>query len=197
MRQLAAPFVALLCAYALGTTSASSATEDEANGAAASWGAFSFQISTAPVAVGPITVDVQRPRRRGDGNRRRLEVDLVFENGHGSTATFTDHYRSSAFASGGAGDQLLVADRGCGWAVLDQGGPVSPGFCNAYLDGLSLKPGASGVRTLSVWRGLKGMTPLNAGHYEFVRPVKFHFEGDRAAVRSDLVVSLDVVDREN
>jgi hypothetical protein len=165
-------------------------------GVTAGLGPWSISVSVTPTAVGPIAVRVANVRIAGPRDERRLRADLRFRNGAKRRATFTDHFRHSAFATGGTNDQLLVADEGCGYGVDDPGDPVEPGFCFLYLDALELKPGRSGVRALTAYQGLAGMTPLGPGHYEFERRVKFRFEGgSRRTVRRNLTVGFDVAAR--
>lgn len=159
-----------------------------------SYDRFDVSVSVSPTAVGPI--DVRIAGVRLDDERNDLHARLVFTNGARRTAIMKDVYRTSAFARGGTGDQLLVADEGCGYYIDNRGDPVHPGVCNAYLDWVELAPGGSGTRKLTVFKGLPGMTRLSAGHYEFTREVKFRFVKSRKPpAAKELMVSLDVTQR--
>lgn len=159
----------------------------------ANLGPWSVEVSVAPLRVGRIEVRASHVRAKGRGKDRYLAADLVFRNGAEETATFEDRYRTSAFAKGGTGDQLLVADEGCGYVVEHPGDPVEPGVCQAYLDSVVIEPGRTGKRTVTAQRGLRGMTPLSAGHYEFTRHVHFRFaKGGGDPADADLIVSFDV-----
>ena len=182
----------LCCVVGIGAA-ADASSETAAQPKSAALGPWIVRVSVRPARLGPLSVRISHVQARGRGSKRVLSADLTFRNGAKQTAEMTDKYRTSAFAEGGTGDQLLVADEGCGYAVDKPQGPVIPGVCQAYLDSVVMKPGRVGVRTITAQRGLRGMTPLSEGHYTFARQIDFRFDkGDQAPVRADLVVSFDV-----
>jgi len=174
---------------------AAPAAESSANDAAG-FGPWRVSVSVTPTNLGPIRVAVDRVRTAGPKDDRRLVADLVFLNRPGREARMKDVFRTSSFAEGGTGRQLLVADEGCGYYVTNPGDPVEPGICQAYLDYLVVPPGASGLRAVTSYAGLRGMDPLTAGRYQFERRVRFRFrKSSRSPVAGDLTVSFDVAPR--
>ena len=160
-----------------------------ARGTSAPLGQFDVAVSVAPGLFGPMDVRVINVR----SDRRTVFAKLAIENTSRITATMKDRFRTSVFARGGDGKQLLAGDDGCGWAIEKPGDPVQPGACQLDLRIYTLDQ--SDVAKLKVFavRGLRGMSPLSAGHYEFDREVRFRFEKDKLpTAKGELVVSFDV-----
>lgn len=162
----------------------------------AGFGPWRISVSVTPTSFGPIVVAVDRVRTVGPKDERRLVAGLVFLNQARREARMKDVFRTSSFAEGGTGRQLLVADEGCGYYVTNPGDPVEPGVCQTYLDYVVLPPGERGLRAVTSYAGLRGMEPLTAGRYQFERHVRFRFpKSSRSPVARDLTVSFDVVPR--
>ncbi len=160
-----------------------------ARGSSAPLGQFDVAVSVAPGSFGPMDVRVIHVR----SDRHEVFAKLAIENTSRFTATMNDRFRTSVFARGGGGKLLLAADDGCGWLIEKPGDPVQPGICQADLRIYTLDQ--SEVAKLKVYavRGLPGMSPLSAGHYEFDREVRFRFEKDKLpTAKGNLVVSFDV-----
>jgi hypothetical protein len=98
-----------------------------------------------------------------------------------------------------SGDQLLLAEGQCGYAINRPGAPVKPGACAlALLPPTQIGPGTTETRSFAVLGGLPGMAPLEAGRYEFTRPVGFKVDQPlrEAAKRStDSTIVIDVRQR--
>lgn len=140
-----------------------------------------IDVSLTPKRFGPISVEVKRVLEVD----KNLEAMLVFHNSARTKARMVDRFRDAAFAAGGTGQQLYVADEGCFFG--------SPSICLEYLDRVDLSPGRSGDRVLTATANEAGEDPLTAGHYEYTRPVRFGFPAtEREPVRADLRVSYDV-----
>lgn len=189
--------LACICAVSVGDESAtgtdSSTPQHDRARTVGALGPWSIAVSVAPVEFGDFAVEVRNVQARGEGKDQYLRTKLRFTNMGRRTATLKDFYRTSVFARGGTGDQLLVADDGCGYSFDDPGDPVQPGVCQLDLRIYEIKRGESFTLMIYAQRGLPGMDPLSAGHFEFDRRVKFQFK-DRSVppVKADLVVSFDV-----
>jgi hypothetical protein len=182
----------LLCGTVSGVAQVPESSADDAAG----FGPWRISVSVTPTSLGPIAVAVDRVRTAGPKEERRLIANLVFLNQAGREARMKDVFRTSSFAEGGTGRQLLVADEGCGYYVTNPGDPVEPGICQAYLDYVVVPPGESGLRAVTSYAGLRGMDPLTAGRYRFERRVRFRFpRGSRSPVAGNLTVSFDVTPR--
>jgi hypothetical protein len=110
------------------------------------------------VSVGPL-----RPAAPSR-SRSWLEHELAFANRGHRTLTFADTRTVRIL------DSLLVAEEGCGYSLR----PLEP-TCLLYLDIPSLRPGESRTRTVTLWKGLRGLKPLAAGTYVFKKTVRFQF----------------------
>ena len=155
------------------------------------FGKWDVSVSVAPERFGPMKVEITKVRV--EGKKPILRAKLAIRNSGTKAALMKDRYRTSAFARGGEGKQLLVADDGCGYVISDPGDPVDPGFCQADLPYVHVEPGKTTELGLAAWKGLKGMSPLSAGHYEFDRHVSFRLDGkDKRRIKADLVISFDV-----
>jgi hypothetical protein len=182
-RYIPALLVAITAAAALFAI----ATARASNGA--EYKGWQVEVSVTPQRLGPIALDVRRVHEIGGD----LSASLVFRNHAKTKAKMVDTFRSAAFAEGGTGRQLFVADEGCHWSP---GASGSLGACQEYLDFVEIDPGRTGLRVLTAVAGEPQMEALTAGHYEYLRPVRFGFpKGKRPPVRADLVVSYDVTPR--
>jgi hypothetical protein len=129
---------------------------------------WAVQVSVEPTDLGPIVVSVGSRRVSGFGSHVWLQHDLVYENTGDRTVTFAD--TRAAAVLGPAGRPMLVAsDEGCAYYRVR---PLR-GACLLNLDFPTVKPHRTISRTVTLWRGLRGMKPLRAGTFVFRKPLRF------------------------
>jgi hypothetical protein len=129
---------------------------------------WAVQVSVEPSDLGPIVVSVGSRRLDGLASHVWLQHELVFENTGDRTVTFAD--TRTAAVLGPRGRPMLVAsDEGCGYHRVR---PLR-GACRLYLDFPTVKPHRTISRTVTLWRGLRGMKPLRAGTFVFRKPMRF------------------------
>lgn len=136
-------------------------------------GAWTVRVSVEPAVVGPVRVSL-RDLRRAPANDARpwIELELVFENRRRRPITFVDTRRSAIVGPRGR-RALLAADVGCGYGFATPRGPIEAGACAAYLDILTLKAHGSESRTVTLFKGLRGLDRLEPGTYVFAKPIRF------------------------
>lgn len=81
--------------------------------------------------------------------------------------------RTSKYLDGPVERALLGADEGCGYGYSEGQEGIDVGVCALYLDIPTLGPGESIRRTITLFKDLDGMQPLEAGTYAFHKKVKF------------------------
>lgn len=127
------------------------------------------EVPVEPSDMGPIAVFVGRVRPAGEGDGGPwLQHDIVFENHGDRRVTFADTRTARLLGAPGR-PVLLVSDNACGYHRVE---PLV-GSCLLYLDFPTVKPGRSITRTITLWKGLRGMKPLTPGTYVFRKPVRF------------------------
>jgi hypothetical protein len=132
-----------------------------------------IDVTIEPSAVGPIRVSVGRARRaRANDARPWFRHELVLENRGPRTVTFADT-RTSAIIGPPERRALLAADEGCGYALATPTSPIEPGACALYLDILTLRPQRAARRTVTLFKGLRGLDRLAPGTYVFRKPIRF------------------------
>ncbi len=62
---------------------------------------------------------------------------------------------------------------GCGYGLSSPRAPIDPGACATYLDILPVEPGRSAYRTITLFKGLRGLDRLQPGSYVFEKPIRF------------------------
>lgn len=125
-----------------------------------------------PSRLGPIVFAAKNIARatRTDSDPW-IEHDLVFRNTGDRPITLADT-RSSKFIGEAGHWRLLAADQGCGYALDSPRARAEAGACNGNVDLVTVRPRASAKRSITLFRGLRGMDRLIAGTYVFRRPVR-------------------------
>ena len=98
-----------------------------------------------------------------------LQHDLVFINTSDRPVTFADSRRGALLGPHG-NPLLLAADQGCGYAPHGRRLELA---CLMYLDIPTVEPHSALTRTVTLWKGLRGMEPLEPGTYVFRKEVRF------------------------
>jgi hypothetical protein len=131
---------------------------------------WTVEVSFESSDLGPITVSVGPMRRvRPNDSRAWVEHDLVFTNRGDRPVTFADS-RTAKWLGPGREPVLLAADQGCGYTLYARRIELA---CLTYLDIPTLKPHRARTRTVTLWKGLRGMEPLEPGTYVFRKKVRF------------------------
>lgn len=168
--------------------------------AVAKAGPWRITADVEPRRIGPVvqsveSLDARRSSSRG-GRPPIVRGKLSFRN-TAEDALRLDPIDYSAFSDDEvSGEQLLLAEGQCGYGMDRPGAPAEPGVCTlALLPPTQIRPGATETRAFAVFGGLPGMAPLEAGRYEFTRPVEFEVDepSQEAAKRStDSTIVIDV-----
>jgi hypothetical protein len=129
---------------------------------------WTVTVSVEPSDLGPIRLSVSNTRTAPVTDAHGwLEHDLVFDNTGDRPITFADT-RTAALLGPPGRRMLLASDSGCGYSLH----PLGPA-CLAYLDLLTVKPHRSATRTVTLFKGLRGLAPLEPGRYVFRKTVRF------------------------
>ena len=99
--------------------------------------------------------------------------------------------RTSRYLDGPPDRALLGADDGCGYGFSEGQTGIDVGACLLYLDIPTLNPGESIRRTVTLFKGLDGMQPLEPGVYRFHKKVKFSV-GHRSERIRPLTITYDI-----
>jgi hypothetical protein len=132
---------------------------------------WNVSVSVAPVGDGPLRFSVGPIMDAPNESKGWVEHSFTITN-VGDVPIFLVDARTSVFL-GPPPRGLLAADWGCGYESTSPSAPVHAGACLTYLDSHTLKPGRSLTRKISLFKGLRGMSPLTAGTYVFVQPVRY------------------------
>jgi hypothetical protein len=129
-----------------------------------------IEVSVVPTRFASIAVTTSPPRRAKPNDARPwVQHDLTFSNRGTKVVRFEDTRRSTFLRD----RRLLAADRGCGYGKLRHAPWTEAGVCLLYLDAMTVRPGGSHVRDVTLFRGLRGMEPLRAGRYVFAKTMRF------------------------
>jgi hypothetical protein len=181
---------ALTVATVLALVACPSALAEPAAGSRSAGDGWAVHVSVEPSDLGRIVVSVGSRRVGGFGPHIWLQHDLVFENTGDRTVTFAD--TRTAAVLGPAGRPMLVAsDTGCGYSRVK---PLL-GACRLNLDFPTVRPHRSVSRTITLWRGLRGMKPLRAGTFVFRKPLRFHVGRSVPEVGTGRTVTIQLVYR--
>lgn len=133
-------------------------------------------VSVTPPEFGPLRISVgditALPRSDSNG---WLQHDFVLEN-TGSRILSFDDTRRSVFL-GPPPRSLIAGDTGCGYVAPSKTAPVKAGACRGYLDAITLEPGKSETRQISLWKELNGMPALSPGTYSFTKILRYRTAG--------------------
>jgi hypothetical protein len=129
-------------------------------------GTFAQQRDSGVVSVGAKT----ETSRVGVKPRKLTERIGVLGNNEGNRpVTFADT-RTARRLGPRRKPRLLVADQGCGYSPVE--GRIELA-CLTYLDIPTIKPHRARTRTVTLWKGLRGMGQLEPGTYVFRKKVHF------------------------
>jgi hypothetical protein len=159
--------LALVAGLALSGCSLLSAGSDLAQSRPAHDG-WIVDVSVEPTDLGPLAVSVG-PVRDGPESESRawIQHDLVVTNTGTGPVTFADSRTGARLGRHGS---IFVADQGCGYGGYGRRIELA---CALYLDIPTVKPDRALVRTVTLWKELRGMHPLEAGTYVFRKELSF------------------------
>lgn len=135
---------------------------------------WTIRVSVEPSIVAPIVVSVRpaRPATRNDA-RPWVRHELVFENRGDRPIQFADTETSAFIGPSGHRRRLLAADESCGYGYETPKSPIEARVCLALINAFAVKPHASVSRTLTLFKGLRGMERLAPGTYAYKRLIRF------------------------
>jgi hypothetical protein len=153
-------------------------------------GRWTVRVSLSRTRIGPLRVRTGRVRRAPQTSshpwvQHRLRIRNV-----GRRKVRLGDTRTSAYLRGPLRRALLGADEGCGYGISSRSDEIDVGVCAEYLDAPTLRPGERIKRTVTLFKGLKGMKPLRAGIYVFHKRITY-----RVATREERTRRVRVVYR--
>jgi hypothetical protein len=161
---------ALALTVFLALTACPSASAELAVGSRSAGEGWVVRVSVEPSGQGPIAVSVGAIGRAPVTDAHAwLQHDLVLENRGDRPVSFADT-RTGAFLGPRGRRVLLAADQGCGYGISERRIELA---CLLYLDLLTLEPHEAVPRTVTLWKGLRGMKPLEPGTYVFRKKLRF------------------------
>jgi hypothetical protein len=134
---------------------------------------WQIKVSARPSIVSPIVLSVG-PARAAPQNDAHpwVQHELILENRGNRLFQFADT-DSSAFIGAPGTQRLIAADEGCGYSPQTVTSPIEARVCTLSLDVFAIKPHARVSRTITLFKGLRGMEPLTPGTYTFKRVIRF------------------------
>ena len=148
------------------------------------------EVSVSSSDLSPLVVSVGPTRRLGRNDSRAwVEHDLVFTNNGNRPITFADSRTGQQLGPRRA-PVLLVADQGCGYARYE--GRIELA-CLMYLDIPTVEAHSALTRTVTLWKGLRGMGPLEPGTYVFRKKVRFEIGRTAPAEDAGRTATLRIV----
>ena len=131
---------------------------------------YSITARVEPRRIGPLHLTVRKLRKAKPNDAHPwLRHDLVLRNSGNRKLDFGDT-RTSRYLE--PGRRLLGADEGCGYGKA-KGKPIDAGACALYLELLTLEPGESKKKDITLFKELPGMQEMKLGVYEFKKKLTF------------------------
>ncbi|MCA1703512.1 MAG: hypothetical protein LC808_09745 [Actinobacteria bacterium] len=150
-------------------------------------GRWAIAVSLSASRMGPLAITTTAVRRAPEmSSRPWIEHDIRIENVSSRRILLGDT-RTSAYARSPHDRSLVGADEGCGYGLASGSDEIDVGVCAAYLDAPTLDVERI-ERTVTLFKGLLGMEPLQPGTYVFHK--RLRFKVGKRAQRTD---RLDVV----
>jgi hypothetical protein len=149
-------------------------------------------VSLSRSRFGPLLISTGAARRAPSSSSHPwIQHRVKFTNLNDQRKVHLGDTRTSKYLDGPPDRALLGADEGCGYGYSEGQEGIDVGVCAAYLDIPTLSPGESIRRTVTLFKGLDGMQPLEAGTYEFHKKVKFSVGHRPERIRS-LTITYDI-----
>ncbi|HEV3472326.1 MAG TPA: hypothetical protein VG408_03860 [Actinomycetota bacterium] len=151
-------------------------------------GRWTVRVSLSRRRIGPLRLRTGRVQRAPDTSSKPwVQHELRIRN-VGLRQVRLGDTRTSRYLRGPVGRALLGADEGCGYGIASGSDEIDVGLCASYLDVPTLRPGERIRRTVTLFKGLKGMTSLRAGTYVFPKRISYKVSDRRTRVRRLRVV---------
>lgn len=136
-------------------------------------GRWTVDVSLNRTRIGPLRLTTAPARRApASSSHPWIQHDVRITNLSERKVRLGDT-RTSKYLEGPVERALLGADEGCGYGFSEGQEGIDVGVCALYLDIPTLRPGRSITRTITLYKDLDGMQPLEAGTYTFPKKVKF------------------------
>ena len=144
--------------------------------------------------LGPLTVAVGGPAAApATGSNPCVQHDLTLTD-QGDSAVFVNDFRQGRFLGDSQG--LLIGVGGCGYATNGPDEAVTPA-CTADYRPLQVRAHESHTLTVTIWKELPGMAPLQPGRFVLEQPLQYRQDrpfGDprQTGTRGTIVVTYTV-----
>jgi hypothetical protein len=123
--------------------------------------------------MGPLALRTSAVRRAPETSSNPWIRHRVWIRNVGRKRVRLGDTRRSAYLRGPRERALLGADEGCGYGIASGSDEIDVGLCAAYLDAPTLRAGERIKRTVTLFKGLRGMNRLRAGTYVFHKKVRY------------------------
>lgn len=154
-------------------------------------GRWTIDVSLSRRRIGPLRLTTTPARRAPSSSSHPwIQHDVRITNMSERKVSLSDT-RTSRYLEGPVERALLGADEGCGYGFSEGQQGIDVGVCALYLDIPTLRPGRTIKRTITLFKDLDGMQPLEAGTYTFPKKVKFKV-GHRPQRTRPLTVIYDI-----
>ena len=138
---------------------------------------WAVSVSLSRRRIGPLRLRTSRMQRAPHTSSQPwVEHDLRIAN-MGDRKVRLGDTRTSAYLRGPVDRALLGADEGCGYGFASGSDEIDVGVCASYLDVPTLRPGERIKRTVTLFKGLKGMSSLRRGTYVFRKRIRYKVRG--------------------
>jgi hypothetical protein len=137
-------------------------------------GRWTIRVFLSRSRMGPLALRTSSVRRAPDTSSEPWIQHEVRVTNVGRRRVRLGDTRRSAYLRGPVERALLGADEGCGYGRASGSDQIDVGLCAAYLDAPTLRVGERIKRTVTLFKGLKGMKQLRAGTYVFQKKVRYN-----------------------
>jgi hypothetical protein len=149
-------------------------------------------VSLSRSRFGPLQISTGAVRRAPSSSSHPwIQHRLKITNLNDERKVHLGDTRVSKYLDGPPDRALLGADENCGYGFSEGQEGIDVGVCALYLDIPTLKPGEGIRRTVTLFKGLGSMQPLEPGTYEFHKTVKFSVGHRPERIRS-LTITYDI-----
>jgi hypothetical protein len=154
-------------------------------------GRWTVRVGLSRRRIGPLRLRTGRVQRAPDTSSQPWGQHELRIRNVGRRKVRLGDTRTSRYLRGPVGRALLGADEGCGYGIASGSDEIDVGVCADYLDAPTLRPGKRIRRTVTLFKGLMGMTPLRAGTYVFPKRISYKVADRRVRVRVRVVYKIE------
>ena len=155
-------------------------------------GRWTVDVSLSRSRLGPLQISTGAARRAPSSTSHPwIQHRVKISNLNDERKVHLGDTRMSRYLDGPPDRAVLGADEGCGYGFSEGQARIVIGACLLYLDIPTLIPGESIRRTVTLFKGLDGMQPLESRTYAFHKKVKFSVGHRPERIRS-LTITYDI-----